>query len=244
MPDPLVHGPLLAYLGIVFFLAMTGAGMPIPEEVFVLGAAIAAAAGTLDPWTALAACMVGILLGDSLMYFLGARFGRGLLNEQRWFARMLTPAVEARIERLIQQHGMKMFLVARFLVGLRAPFFITSGILRIGYRRFLLLDFLCTCINIGTFFGLTFFLSEYYGEAIYQRMRNAEWLITGLVLLAVAATATFHYLRWRRRRTTLVEPCSELVDSLPLRRVAHPSATCAIDRAEAAHGDDKLEHVA
>ena len=120
MPDPLIHGPLVAYLGIIVLVALTGAGLPIPEEVFVVGAAIAAAAETLNPWIALAACVVGVLLGDSLMYFLGAHFGRSLLNEQRWFARMLNPAAEAHIEQLIRRHGIKMFLVARFLVGLRA----------------------------------------------------------------------------------------------------------------------------
>ncbi|MDY0168816.1 MAG: DedA family protein [Thermoguttaceae bacterium] len=244
MPDPLIHGPLLAYLGIVFFLAMTGAGMPIPEEIFVVGAAVAAAGGTLDPWVALVACMVGVLLGDSLMYFLGARFGRGLLNEHRWFARMLTPEAEARIERLIQHHGMKMFLVARFLVGLRAPFYITSGILRIGYRRFLLLDFLCTCINIGAFFGLAFFLSEYYGEAIYQWIRDAEWFVTGLVLLAALVAATYYYVRRRRRRSATVEPCDEAFDSLPIQPPEYTPLTGDGIEAEPLCETGELERVA
>ncbi len=243
MPDPLIHGPLLAYLGIIFFLAMTGAGLPIPEEVFVLGAAIAAAAGTLHPWTALAACMVGVLLGDSLMYFLGAHFGRGLLNEHRWFARMLTPEAEAQIERLIQRHGMKMFLVARFLVGLRAPFYITSGILRIGYRRFLMLDFVCTSINIGTFFGLAYFLSEYYGEAIYQWIRDAEWFVTGAVVLSAAVAAVYYYVKYRRR-TKKAEPCEETFNSVPLRPAESSGACDAGEHVEPQRKEGTLEHVA
>ncbi len=242
MPDPLIHGPLLAYLGIMVLLALTGAGMPVPEEVFVVGAAIAAATGTLDPWIAMAACIAGILLGDSLMYLLGARFGRGLLNEQRWFARMLTPTAEAHIERLIQRHGMKMFLVARFLVGLRTPFYIPSGILRIGYRRFLLFDFVCTCINIGTVFGLAFFLSEYYGEAIYQGVRNAEWLITTVVGLGAAAAGMYYYIRRRYRRASPPE-AGEPVDSVPLCADAPTADDDETVRAEPPR-DNTLGHVA
>jgi len=236
MPDPLIHGPLLAYLGITVLVALTGAGLPIPEEVFVLGAAIAAAAGTLDPWVALASCMVGVLLGDSLMYFLGAHFGRSLLNEQRWFARMLTPSAEAHVEWLIRRHGMKMFLAARFLVGLRTPFYITAGILRIGYRRFLALDFICTCINIGTFFGLFYFLSEHYGEAIYQWIRDAEWVVTGLVLLAIVAMVAYYAVRGRRRASA--------TDVLP--RLANDGVPGGenVSRREASRNNDKLEQVA
>ena len=199
MLDPLIHGPLLAYLGIVLFITLTGVGLPVPEEVFVVGAAIASAARSLDPWGALAACIAGALLGDSLMYFLGSHFGRKLLNEQHWFSRMLTPEVETHIEQLIQRHGIKMFLVARFLVGLRSPFYITSGILRIGYRRFLLLDSICACTVVGVFFGSAFFLSEHYGAAVYRWIRDAEWFLTGLVVPVVMAVGVYYYICWRRR---------------------------------------------
>lgn len=242
MPDPLIHGPLLAYLGIVVLVALTGAGLPIPEEVFVVGAAIAAAAETLNPWIALAACVVGVLLGDSLMYFLGAHFGRSLLNEQRWFARMLNPTAEARIEQLIRRHGIKMFLVARFLVGLRAPFYITSGILRIGYRRFFLFDFVCTCVNIGTVFALTYFLSEHYGEAIYQWIRDAEWVVTGLILFAAGATGVYYWVR-RRLRARATRP-DAMADSVSL-RPGTPPAPCDTDpRGGRLRENESLEQVA
>lgn len=244
MLDPLIHGPRLAYLGIVAAITLTGAGLPVPEEVFVIGAAIASSAGTLDPWVALVACMVGGLLGDSFMYFLGAHFGRGLLNDQRWFARILTPAAEAHVEQLIQRHGMKMFLVARFLVGLRTPFYVTTGILRIGYRRFLVLDLICACISIGTFFGLAYFLSEYYGEAIYRWIRDAEWFVTGLVALVAMAAGIYYYVIWRRRRGRGI---AEPVDSFESMTEC-PTDLLATEKDNAPdelpRESDRLEHVA
>ena len=46
--------------------------------------------------------------------------------------------------------------MARFLVGLRSPFYLTAGILRVKYRWFLFADFLCASVVIGGFFGLAY----------------------------------------------------------------------------------------
>ena len=60
-----------SYLGIVFFLTLTGIGLPIPEEVPIVAAGIASRTGALHWYYALPACLVGALLGDSLMYSIG-----------------------------------------------------------------------------------------------------------------------------------------------------------------------------
>ena len=75
----------------------------------------------MNPWLALASCFVGALLGDCVMYSIGYHFGHGVLRDHPWFARFLKPEREAHIEEMISQHGWKIFLAARFLVGLRSP---------------------------------------------------------------------------------------------------------------------------
>ena len=54
----------VSYLGIVIFLTLTGIGLPIPEEVAIVAAGVASKAGALAWYKALAACLVGALLGD------------------------------------------------------------------------------------------------------------------------------------------------------------------------------------
>ena len=129
-----------SYLGIVFFLTLTGIGLPIPEEVPIVAAGIASRTGALHWYYALPACLVGALLGDSLMYSIGYFFGAKVLKEHPLWAGFLTAEREQKIESLIKKHGIKAFFVARFLVGLRSPFYLTAGILKVPYRWFLFAD--------------------------------------------------------------------------------------------------------
>ena len=187
-----------SYLGIIVVLILTGSGLPVPEEVPIVVAGIAAYHGQLNPWLALASCFVGALLGDCVMYAIGYHFGHSVLRDHPWFARFLKPEREAHIEQLINQHGWKIFFLTRFLVGLRSPVYLTAGILRMSFRRFLLVDLFCAAIVICTFFGLSYFFAERITDW-FQRIRNAEMLLTVGIVAAVAAVALFFYVRHRRR---------------------------------------------
>jgi membrane protein DedA with SNARE-associated domain len=197
----LSHGPYLAYLGIVFFMTSTGAGFPLPEEVFIIAAGVASAHGALDPWVALAACLVGALAGDCVMYWIGYHFGRRVVREHHWWTRFVKPHRESQMEEMIHKHGLKVFFLARFLVGIRSPVYLTAGILHIGFRRFLLIDLFCATTVIGTFFGLSYFLTlqfgETIGEAVYSWIRGAEILVTVVVVLVLVGVGIYW---WRRHR--------------------------------------------
>jgi membrane protein DedA with SNARE-associated domain len=193
----LQHG---SYFAIVLVLILTGSGLPIPEEVPVVAAGILSAHGQLHPWLALACCLFGALAGDGVMYWIGYHFGRNVLREHRWWGRFLKPQREAQIEQMIEQHGLKVFFLARFLVGLRSPVYLSAGILRVPFRRFLLIDLFCATTVIGTFF----LLSYRYGTAIVRWIRGAEiWLSVTMVLVALAIG--IYYWRRRNRRRRLAE---------------------------------------
>lgn len=188
----------ISYLGIIFVLILTGCGLPVPEEVPIIVAGVAAYNGQLNPWLALAACFVGALLGDCVMYGIGYHFGHRLLREHRWLGPYLRPEREAHIEELINQHGWKVFLTARFLVGLRSPVYLTAGILRVPFRRFIFVDLFCAALVIATFFGLSYFFADHITDW-FQRIRNAEVAITATVIAAVVGTVLYFYMRHRRR---------------------------------------------
>ena len=209
MADLLIHGPLLAYLTIIACLALTGFGLPIPEEVFIIGAGIAAAQGTIDPWLALGACLIGALTGDCVMYWIGHHFGRRVLREHAWWARFVKPETEVRVEQLICRHGLKVFFVARFLVGLRSPVYLVAGIMHVPFRRFLFFDAICATTVIGTFFGLSYFLSEQFGHSIYQWIRDAELTATVIVVACLVVLALFWWRRHVRHQREQAEASSQ-----------------------------------
>ena len=193
----LAHGPILSYLVITVVLILTGSGLPIPEEVPIIAAAVLSAPppdGTLNPFVAVACCLVGALVGDVIMYWIGYHFGRGVLAEHRWWARCVTPQREARIEEMFCRHGLKVFFVARFLVGLRTPVYLTAGILRVSFKKFVLIDLICATAVVGTFFSLTYC----FGRDIAKWIRRTEWGLTIGVVIAVACVGFYMWRRYRR----------------------------------------------
>jgi membrane protein DedA with SNARE-associated domain len=191
-----------SYLGIVVFLTLTGIGLPVPEEVPLVAAGVASRLGQLRWYYALPACMVGALLGDSLMYAIGRFFGDKVLKEHPWWSGFLTEERERKIEELLKKHGIKAFFVARFLVGLRSPFYLTAGMLRVKYRWFLLADFICATVVISAVFGLAYL----FGESIERLIHTAERGLTLLVLAGGAVgLAVVAFFWFRRRRMSMLD---------------------------------------
>jgi membrane protein DedA with SNARE-associated domain len=199
-----------SYLGIILFLGLTGCGLPLPEELVIVAAGVAASAGTLQPWVAFAACLAGALLGDCVMYGIGYHFGHNLAKKHPRFAHMLHAEREAKTEALMCRHGLKVFLISRFMVGLRSPIYLTAGILRISFRRFLLIDMLCATIVVGTFYWLSF----YFGEHIRHWILRLDIAVTLIVVLAIAGGALYF---WRRRRgNTLVRQADAVAEAIAI----------------------------
>ncbi|NLE40047.1 MAG: DedA family protein [Pirellulaceae bacterium] len=199
-------------------MILTGAGLPLPEEVAIVAAGVLASVGRLDPWLALAACLVGALIGDCLMYWIGRHFGRRVLREHHWWNRFVKPEREAQVERMLADHGFKVLFLSRFLVGLRSPVYLSAGILRLPFRRFLLYDLFCATIVIGTFFGLSY----YFGEAIYCWIRGLEYGATAIVVVAAIVVGIYF---WRRHA----------------RRIAEDALLAAADDSNSIESADRLE---
>ena len=212
-PDPSSYG----YVGITVFLILTGCGLPLPEEVAIIAAGVAAAAPNgLNPWGALAACLVGAIVGDSAMYWIGRHFGKGILERHPLWARVINPEREKQIELHLTKHGAKMLLLARFLVGLRSPFYFAAGVLKANYLRFLITDIICGLLVVTLFFGLTYF----YGKQIWAGIHHAEVLITIAVVFALAVGIVV-FLIHRRGSAMLEHEASaggDPPDSLPAKR--------------------------
>jgi len=185
------------YLALIIVIMLTGVGLPIPEEVPVVAAGVLSAVGEMNPWLALICCIVGAVLGDSASYWVGYHFGRSFVWRHPRWARFFHPEREEQVEKMLKRHGLKVFFLARFMVGVRAPIYMAAGVLKVPFGRFLLMDLLCAAVVIGISFGLSYA----YGEAIYSWIRNAELGLTAIVGAIVAVVVgVYLWRRWRRRR--------------------------------------------
>jgi membrane protein DedA with SNARE-associated domain len=184
------------YFGIIVFLILTGCGLPIPEEVPIVAAGWLSSPQVLklNPWLAIGSCFIGAILGDIVMYGIGRKFGRRLLERRAFFASFLTPEKERHIEEMFQKHGLKVLFVSRFLVGIRSPIYITAGILKVPFRRFIITDMFCAAVMITSFFSLAYFFSN----SVLKYINDAERAITVAVVL-VAIGLLIGYRCYRKR---------------------------------------------
>ncbi|HVC95477.1 MAG TPA: DedA family protein [Pirellulales bacterium] len=227
--------PKYEYLVITVTIILTGMGLPVPEEVPVIGAGILSNSGRLDPWMALAACLVGAVAGDCVSYAIGYHFGQALLRDRHWFSRLLTVEREKKAEQLFQRHGLKMFLGARFLVGLRSPMYMTAGILRIPFRWFLLVDAISAALVVSLFFGLSFIFAASF-EHLWEEFHDLEIVLTVVVVLVAAGVGGYFSWRWYTKKKV-----SDVSDPAPEKPSATDGDQAAANRepTENANGETK-----
>ncbi len=185
------------YAAIIGVLLLCGLGLPLPEEVPILTSAILAASGTLEPWPALAALMFGVMAGDSAMFWLGKRWGAQVL-EHRMARRMLTPERVVMIAAYFKKYGAWIIFAARFLPGLRAPLFLTSGSMKVRFWVFFAMDGAAALLSIPTSFWLAYYFTDRL-ESVLKVKDTVQYWAFGALVVFVGSGLLVKYL-WKKRR--------------------------------------------
>lgn len=107
----------------------------ISEDLACIAAGSLAAASELSLTSAIAASLVGIVVGDLLLYAAGFLGGRAILRF-RIAARYLSPAKLLSAERWFDQRGSAIVVLSRFVPGMRLPTYVAAGVLRMPVLRF------------------------------------------------------------------------------------------------------------
>src|SRR4051794_1756271 len=95
------------YLGVFIGILATGLGFPLPEEVPIITGGALAAHKEVSLLIMLPVCIVGVIIGDSFLYFIGRFWGSKLVEMPFIRKRLLTPERFASIAANFQKHGVK-----------------------------------------------------------------------------------------------------------------------------------------
>ena len=68
------------YIGIFVVLLIGSLGVPIPEEMPIIAAAVLSHEGIVRWWLVLPVCLLGVLSGDMVLYWVGRQWGAQVLN--------------------------------------------------------------------------------------------------------------------------------------------------------------------
>ena len=201
----------LGYLGIALLLVLGGLGLPVPEEAPIILAAVLSKNETLWWPLALAACFIGVLLGDFVVYFLGYYYGERVLS-LKLTRKFLTQAREAQIKGYFHRHGFKILILGRFAVGFRTAAYLTAGILKLPALKLLLTDICAATLSTGLMFGLGYVFAHQI-ERSFDKVKH--WL-TATIALALIGWLGHRYYKARQQAGRPVGPPVLVSDDGPL----------------------------
>jgi len=188
------YGPV-PYVAIFLILLVCGLGVPIPEDITLIAGGILTYYGVCDVKLMIATGLAGVLIGDSIVYYLGHHFGRRLLK--KWPFRVIID--EKRIESIREQlhkHGAKVLFSARFMPGVRSTVFFATGLLHYPYRRMLMFDGLAAILSVPAIVYSVYYFGDFL-ESVVKWIKKVEGGIVAVIVLVVLAIG---YKLWSNHR--------------------------------------------
>lgn len=192
------YGPLLIFANVL--AAEVGLPVPAMPTLVLFGAMAAMHPETIGAQltTVLAISVLAALIGDTVWYLAGRRFGGSTLKTICRLSLSRDSCVK-KTERFFGRYGVRVLAVARFIPGLSLVSVPMAGALGTRYRTFAGYDALGAALwtLCGLIAGLVFY-------------RQIDWLFAGAsqlgrmaLLVVVALLAAYTAVRWMRRRALI-----------------------------------------
>ena len=189
--------PLLVYLVVGGVVGIESLGVPLPGEIVLVSAALMSSHHDLavNPVGVGAAAVLGAVIGDSIGYSVGRRYGLPLFDRLgRRFPKHFGPGHVALAEKLFNRWGVRAVFFGRFIALLRIFAGPLAGALKMPYPRFLAAN-----ISGGICWaGGTTALVYYAGMAAERWLERFSWI--GLVVAIVCGLTAAILLRERTSR--------------------------------------------
>jgi membrane protein DedA with SNARE-associated domain len=175
----------LAHWLIFGALMLAGMNVPISEDLMVIISGVLAA--TVVPentYWLFTAVFLGCYLSDWVCYWMGRKLGPKLWN-LRWFAKTVNKKRIDQIHGYYEKYGFLTLLIGRFIpFGVRNCLFLTAGIGRMHFGKFILSDGIACIISNITLFSIAYYAGKNY-EVILPFLKTFNLLIFGFFLVSI-----------------------------------------------------------
>jgi undecaprenyl-diphosphatase len=190
--DRILDLPPWLALGLVFLLpaleASAFVGLVFPGEVAVILGGVLASQGRLALWLVIVVGALGAIIGDSIGYEVGRRYGSRLLATfPRW---LVKPEHIEQAQDLLRRKGGRAVFIGRFTAALRALVPGLAGTSRLPYRRFLAFNVLG-----GILWVTAIALTGYLAGSSFRAAEHRFSLFSVGILAVVVAAVAYHFLR-------------------------------------------------
>ncbi len=203
LPGGWVYG-LVALL--VFGEAALFIGFVLPGETSVIVAGVVASQGHVNLGVLIALVVVSAVVGDSVGFEVGRRYGSALLRLP--VLRSRQRALDRALAGLARRGPLYVFL-GRFTAFLRAVMPGLAGLSKMQYRRFLAAN-----AAGGLTWGVAYTLLGYFAGGALARIETySSWFGAAVLVAIVGGALALHLLR--RRRDAQLERDSAPADADP-----------------------------
>lgn len=212
------------YAGVFGALIAAGFGAPIPEELPIATGGVLVGRDWNNPdglrwYIMLPVCILGVVICDVLLYGVGRKWGRQLTRNSWVQRRLLSQERFRKIEKNFHDYGIRILLIARLLPGIRTPVFLSAGIVKLPFRRFLIADILYAIPGVNLVFWLAYWLTDTFLALLYKVESYRELAIIAILsFIAGFITATFV-----RRPVTTGSPDELPVFGKPVVTIGNPA---------------------
>ena len=171
-----------AILGVLF---ICGLGVPIPEDITLITAGVLSSIGQISFIGANVAGFFGVLIGDVLLFSVGKKFGDSIFQKP-FIKRLFSQNRLEKAQKKVLSNSKMICFTARFLPGLRAPIYLTSGAMGVSFITFLALDGLAALLSVPIWVSLGFYIGENLDEAKQLVQQTHIYLFLTLALILTA----------------------------------------------------------
>ena len=183
------------YLGVAFLMFLETIFPPIPSEVIMPVAGVAAAKGKMDYWLVVAAGTTGAMLGNISWYLAARSLGVHRLRPfvtryGRWLT--LNWSEVQRAERWFRDNGVFFVFLGRMLPTLRSLVSVPAGLLRMRFRSFLIASTLGTAGWTAMLAAAGYKLQENVGEV-------EQWIGPAANAVLVVLAAGYLWRLWSHK---------------------------------------------
>ena len=177
----LAHGYLVVFVAV----ALDCAALPIPGELLLLTIGGLAVQGRLDPVWAISVATAGVIIADSISYWMG-RLGGDHVIARVGFGQRWTP-------------GITMLVFGRFIIGARVVVAPLAGVRRLHYGRFVL------CNAVGGALWAAAYVLIGYGAGANLTALQRQWasmtttfqMVVAIAIVTIVGVKCFRA-RWLR----------------------------------------------
>jgi membrane protein DedA with SNARE-associated domain len=175
-------------------LVAGGVGLPLPEDLTLLGAGALAQPGLVRLTDVVLAGFAGVVTADWILYGIGRYYGAEIIGHPRLARQLGAQRIDA-VRGAVMRHQARAVFLARFVLGTRIITFLAAGTFGVSAVRFALAEAAGSIIFVPATVTFGYLFADRALRIAHGAGRVEHWLVLGgliglaLYLLALRAWA-------------------------------------------------------